>query len=200
MSDTMPSSPESAQQPELGNDAQIIFRRFNAETVAKVDTGATMSSINAQDAFYNKDTGTVTFKSPAIVKDKHRSITVDVADIVEVASADGGSTQRYVIQLDIEIAGQRLNAQLFNLSDREHMDYDVLIGQNILKAGNFVVDVNQGKEDDDDKMTLEQFIDRFGDSDEKIGELVEHLQLVDFTVRDFVKYVKRQTVHEIHGN
>lgn len=192
--------PELDRQIELGSDVMVKFGRFNVQTMAKVDTGATMSSINAQDMFFNKETNQITFKSPAIT-DKHRSLTMDVADKVEISSADGGTTTRYVIKLDVEIAGVKLQSQQFNLSDREHMDYDILIGQDILKAGNFVVNVNQPEESLDEQYTIEHFVASIVQETLTWEDAINAVtnKRVDFTLNEVVKFIQKQTLYEIYG-
>ena len=58
-------------------------------------------------------------------------------------SADGGGNTRPVITLDIEIDGTPLTGVEFNLNDRSGMDSQILMGTNIIEAGNFVVDIHQ---------------------------------------------------------
>ena len=50
-----------------------------------------------------------------------------------------GSEVRKVIKLEIELAGKQLSG-MFTLADRKIMKYPILIGRNILKKGNFLID------------------------------------------------------------
>ena len=45
----------------------------------------------------------------------------------------------------VKIGDQEIEEE-FTLADRSHMTYPVLIGQNILKKGNFMIDPNKGEE------------------------------------------------------
>lgn len=91
----------------------------NSETVlAKIDTGASKSSI---DETLAKRLGVFDVIKTKIVKNAH------------------GKTERDVIELDVEIKGKVINAQ-FTLADRKDMKYSVLIGKNVLKKGEFLVD------------------------------------------------------------
>ena len=85
--------------------------------IAKIDTGATKSSMDTKLAEEMK-------LGPVI---KNRLIK----------SAHGNKV-RPVIEGEIEIADKKIKSE-FTLADREHMKYGVLIGQNILKQG-FLVD------------------------------------------------------------
>ena len=85
---------------------------------AKVDTGASKSSI-----------------SKSLVKKLNLG---PVKKTTTVKSALGRE-ERNVIKIPIKLKGKRLKA-FFSIADRRHMSYDVLLGQNILKLGKFLVD------------------------------------------------------------
>jgi len=106
----------------IGNTEKIkIIGRTRTKTVkAKIDTGATKSSIDARLA--------ASLQLGPVVKTKL------------VKSAHGKSI-RPIINIDIEIKGKRIKEE-FTIADRNHMKYGVLIGQNILKKG-FLVDVSK---------------------------------------------------------
>ena len=86
--------------------------------MAKIDTGATKSSIDTNLA---KE-----LKVGPVVKSRM------------VKSAHGNSL-RPVILPTIEIAGKKIRRQ-FTLADRKHLKYPILIGVNVLKKGGFIVD------------------------------------------------------------
>ena len=84
---------------------------------ARIDTGAVSSSINRITAEQLQLGPRI---SNTIVKNAH------------------GHSKRPVVEATIEIAGQRITAT-FNVAHRLHLQYPILIGQNILKQG-FVID------------------------------------------------------------
>ena len=91
---------------------------------AKVDTGATKSSIDiklANDLKLGPVVGNRIFKSAHGIK------------------------RRPIIAADVELAGKKLYKVQFSIIDRGHMKYPVLIGQNILKKG-FLIDITKGME------------------------------------------------------
>ncbi|MBD3314022.1 hypothetical protein GF345_06270 [Candidatus Woesearchaeota archaeon] len=88
------------------------------EVVARIDTGATKSSIDVKLA--------AELRLGPILRSK----------MVKSAS---GNTLRPVIETEISIANKRIKSE-FTLADRSHMKYSVLIGQNILKDNRFLVD------------------------------------------------------------
>ena len=85
---------------------------------ARIDTGAQKSSID--DVLAKKlDLG-------PILKEK-------------VIKQSTGKTIRPVIKAKILLKGKEISG-LFTLADRSNMKYQILIGQNILKKGKFLVD------------------------------------------------------------
>jgi len=103
----------------LTENIRIIGRSKEKEVKAKIDTGATKSSIDARLA--------ASLQLGPVIKTKL------------VKSAHGHSV-RPVIKIDIELKGKRMKEE-FTLADRKHLKYKVLIGQNILKKG-FLVDAS----------------------------------------------------------
>ena len=102
----------------------VIFgKNGKKEVVARVDTGATKSSID-------KALAKEIELGPALAH-------------VRIKSAHG-IRYRPVIIADVLIAGEIRHAE-FNIAEREHMKYKILIGQNILKRG-FLIDPSKGAE------------------------------------------------------
>ena len=94
----------------IGSEKEIILP-------AKVDTGATKSSIDSELA--------AELKLGPIIRTKL------------VKSAHGNSV-RPIIDVNIELADKKMKSQ-FTIADRRHMKYKILIGQNLLKEG-FLID------------------------------------------------------------
>ena len=88
--------------------------------IARIDTGATLSSVCADLASKLK-------LGPVI-----RTATV---------LSSNSKTARPVIKAHIQIKNRKFNAS-FTISARTHMKYKVLIGQNILKKG-FIIDASK---------------------------------------------------------
>jgi len=98
------------------NDIESV-KIGSEEFLARIDTGATRSSISKEIVSKLK-------LGPVI-------------DNVEVRNAHGKSL-RDVILIEVSVAGKSMKAK-FNVSDRSKMLYPILIGRNILKRG-FLVD------------------------------------------------------------
>jgi hypothetical protein len=134
-------NPPSQNGKTLGSKATITFASMGKNPIeGKVDTGATTSSLHAENINVNQQRGTVTFVCPEL---SSNSVTMELDGAQEVSSADGGEQVRPMVRFDVEIDGVLVRNAVFNLNDRGSMDSSVLIGQNILKAGGFVVDVNK---------------------------------------------------------
>ncbi len=90
------------------------------EILARIDTGATNSSIDLKLASK--------LKLGPVIQSK-------------LIKSANGTRLRPVIESEVEICGHRIKTK-FTLADRSHMRYPVLIGQNILKQG-FLIDPNK---------------------------------------------------------
>ena len=102
----------------LTEKVKIIGPDRKTRTVlARIDTGATISSIDAKLA--------ARLSLGPIVRTK-------------MVKSAHGSRSRPVILVKINIKGKKLESE-FTIADRKHMKYSVLVGQNILKNG-FLID------------------------------------------------------------
>jgi hypothetical protein len=89
----------------------------NREVIARMDTGATKSSIDVRLAAELRLGPVIDSK---LIKSAH------------------GTKLRPVVEVNVEIKGKILQAR-FTVADRSQMRYPVLIGQNLLK-NNFLID------------------------------------------------------------
>lgn len=105
----------------LTEKVTVISANRNKTVMARIDTGATSSSIDNSLAKELELTPTERFR------------------IVKSAS---GMKKRQVIKLKIKLDGSIIEEE-FTLADRRHLTYPLLIGQNILKKGNFLINPNQ---------------------------------------------------------
>lgn len=101
----------------------------------KIDTGADVSSLHADE--WNINDGRVTFMSPELSENK---ITMPVLEKQAVKLSNGSMEYRPVIELNVKINDQQLTGCMFNLNDRGAMTYPILIGQNLLEQGGFMID------------------------------------------------------------
>ena len=100
--------------------------------VAKIDTGANLSSIHASEIkITSKDKlKFVTFK---IKKNKNtlKKVTCELQGYKKIKSSDGVVEKRPVVKTPMVLDGIRKNIEL-TLTDRKTMDYTMLIGRKAL--------------------------------------------------------------------
>lgn len=101
----------------LDEKVRIHHSSGNKSVTAKIDTGATKSSIDTNLA--------AELKLGPVIKSK-------------LIKSAHGSKLRPIIEATIELAGKKIKSE-FTLADRAHLKYRILIGQNILKEG-FLID------------------------------------------------------------
>ena len=94
-----------------------VFGTKSKKVIARIDTGATKSSIDAKLA--------AELNLGPIIRTK-------------LVKSSHGTSIRPIIKAKISILGEEL-VEEFTIADRTHMKYQVLIGQNILKH-NFLID------------------------------------------------------------
>ncbi|MBW3013630.1 RimK/LysX family protein [Candidatus Woesearchaeota archaeon] len=87
--------------------------------IARIDTGASKSSIDRELA--------------------HKLGLNNVLKTTKIRSASAGIKERPVIKVKIKIKGKVISGY-FTLADRHEMLYRVLIGRNILRKENFLID------------------------------------------------------------
>ena len=106
-------------RPVLGliETISLISSNSLGKFKARIDTGATKSSIDIQLA---------------------RKLSLGPIVGTKVVKSAHGNSVRALIHASIIIGGRTIRAD-FTVADRSHMKYKVLIGQNILKKG-FIID------------------------------------------------------------
>lgn len=133
---TMVNEADEADPNHIGITSEVKFTQFPGSPTlkARVDTGATVSSLHAEQ--WKVNNGQVSFICPEISKNV---MTVPLSDQQAVRSADGGTEYRPVIETNVNVNGKLLQGVKFNLNDRGQMKYPVLIGRNILEVGKFLI-------------------------------------------------------------
>ena len=126
----------------IGEELDVVIIGFNHGIAirGKVDTGADMSSIHAEDI---KILDTQDYDEP-MVKFKYGDsvYTMPLHDKVAVQSADSkdGVEYRPVVKFDVKVHDRLLQNVNFNLNDRSDMPFKMLIGKSLLTKGSFLID------------------------------------------------------------
>lgn len=124
----------------VGAEIQIQIKRLHRDRYidAKVDTGADTCSLSTSNIIVNDETSTLQFT----YANTRYTIPFEKAVRVKSATAEDDEQRRHVVLLDVTFNGTDYRDVEFNLCDRSHMKYDVLIGKNLLQAAGVVVDVS----------------------------------------------------------
>lgn len=115
------SSKDNMKKVTLGLTEPITIKGNNGkklEITARIDTGATASSIDLNLA---------------------EELALGPAFQSRMVKSASGVKRRPIVTGKIVIKGIELEEE-FNLANRSHMTYRMLIGQNILKKGSFIID------------------------------------------------------------
>jgi hypothetical protein len=149
------SSSREWQQPTLQNvgTEKLLIGRLEKVLItppgqvfnARIDTGATTSSLDARniEVFERDGNNWVRFQIPdPVEKDSYYDVERPIARWVRIIqAASEEADRRPVVKLQFRIGRVQRMAE-FTLEDRSHMDYQVLIGRNVLRDL-MVVDVAQ---------------------------------------------------------
>lgn len=117
----------------MGVVEDVVLLPWGITLPARIDTGASMTSLDARDLKVTDDMAE--FKLPH--KYGGAKITLPVKRWKNVRSA-GGRQRRPIVEIEICVGPKKLLTKV-NLIDRSHMKYPLIIGRNILKEG-FMVD------------------------------------------------------------
>lgn len=183
-------------------EVQFLNMPVSSALVAKVDTGAEMCSLNAKDVQINREQRTVSFVAPQLSNNK---ITMSLADQQAVKTSGGDTTYRAVIKVTLKIKGKVLKDMLINLNDRSEMEDPMLLGQNALQAGNFLIDPNIIKEAEElltpeflsglQRDTVTPATTLTEETAQKLYEVLE--QVGDISVGDMMKLLRTQVLKNL---
>lgn len=194
------------------NDDNLIGDRVNVRFTSlpgtnvlkgKVDTGAEICSLHADK--WSIKGGKVQFICPAL---SPNVITMNLYDHQAVKSANG-IQYRPVVEMNIRINDRLLNGIIFNLADRGSMEYPVLVGQNALEKGKFLIDprIREDEEEIDwnalmetvkdveaptvseyDPEKTQKIYQILKDNDVSFNELIRHIRTEVTSTFEDVKY------------
>jgi len=108
------------KRPILGlTEKTIIYGQGKQKTIiARIDSGATRSSID---------------------KSLAKKLKLGPGPRTKLVKSSHGISRRPISEIKVKIDGKTLKGD-FTLAERSHMTYKVLIGQDILKKGKFLID------------------------------------------------------------
>lgn len=133
-------------RPVIGEVENVGLDEADTVLKARIDTGAGLASINAQIVEIKHGNGDaaerVVFR--VVNKDgKSKTLERPVVKWINIKKkGDAGAIRRPVVKLDFCLGGKKVEARA-NLADRTGFLYPVLIGRNVLKTGDYIIDPKQ---------------------------------------------------------
>ena len=133
---------EKAHLPIIGEVEPIYFLPMKSPFAARIDTGATTSSLDCQDVEYFERDGEkwVAFKLKNRKTGEEHVFEKKVERSFKVKRA-GKDESRKAIKMDVKMGGEVFSA-VFSIADRSNFDYQGLVGRNIL-TGRFLLDTSR---------------------------------------------------------
>jgi len=127
----------------IGAVEPVYIEGHEAPFHARIDTGATTSSIDADNIRYFERDGRrwVRFDIRHRESDEVLTLETRVRRQVAIKRQEGESEERFVVRLTIRMGGVTMKRD-FSLANRSEFDYSILIGRNVLR-GMAIVDVAQ---------------------------------------------------------
>lgn len=132
---------EKAHLPIIGEVEPIYFLPMKSPFSARIDTGATTSSLDCQDVvdFERDGEKWVSFKLVNRKTGEEHVFEKKVERTFKVKRM-GEDENRRAIKMDVKMGGETFSA-IFSIADRASFDYQGLIGRNVL-TGRFIVDTS----------------------------------------------------------
>ncbi|EED34765.1 ATP-dependent Zn protease [Luminiphilus syltensis NOR5-1B] len=127
--------PPEPQKLVVGRNEQIWVEDLQLALPARIDTGAETASLDARNitAFERDGESWVRFDIPDPTQGNQLTLERPLVRNALIIQANSEEPERrHVIELGIQIGNIRQMAE-FTLSDRSHLDYQMLVGRNILQ-------------------------------------------------------------------
>lgn len=138
---------ENANEKEnrliIGTIENVLLDEADVIMKARIDTGAGLASINAKIVEIKKGAEGGTERVVFQVEDKEgkkKTLERNVVKWINIKKkGDTGFIRRPVVKMDFCLGGKKVDARV-NLADRSGFLYPMLIGRNVLKAGDYMID------------------------------------------------------------
>ncbi len=131
---------DAADLPVFGYVEDIAVRALDREMRAKIDSGATTSSIDARDIeeFEKDDEEWVRFTVAERESDEAVTLERPVSRTVRIKRHGRDSQKRYVVELALCLGDKWITEEV-SLTNREQFSYGLLLGRNHM-AGQLLID------------------------------------------------------------
>lgn len=136
-----PVIPPKSELNIIGEVEPIYFLPMQSPFLARIDTGATTSSIDAKNIklFERDGQKWVSFDLTNAESNEKHHFTKEIEKQISVKRVEEDE-KRIVVTMDVKF-GNEIITEHFSLNNRQKFDYQALIGRNIL-AGRAIVDVS----------------------------------------------------------
>lgn len=125
----------------IGEVEKIYLPPMKSPFLSRIDTGATTSSLDAEQLKYFERDGKKWISFTIVNRETQESYTFEKPLIKKVViKRIGEKEQRPIVEMDVKMGGESFKAQ-FTIAERERFEYQTLIGRNIL-SGRAIVDVS----------------------------------------------------------
>jgi len=132
----IPGTGSAKEKIRIGMVENVILLPWGIELPARIDTGASKSSLGGLDL--KVDGEMAEFKLP--LKYGGLQLRLPILEWRHVRSP-GGRERRPVVEMELCLGSKRIRTKV-NVTDRSQMKYPLIVGRNVLRE-DFVVDVKK---------------------------------------------------------
>lgn len=147
----LPAGSPCTEKKIIGQESWVHVEGLGLDFLARVDTGATTTSLHATDYIIQSESEDPVENVGKLINfltissgGEHKRMTSEIAKVQTVVNAQGRE-KRYMVWLTLAASGIRKSI-LVNLRDRSKMKHKLLVGRDWL-AEDFLVDVELARED-----------------------------------------------------
>jgi hypothetical protein len=195
------------EERTIGKSLDVVLMGINGNQPikCKVDTGAEMCSLDAQNISIIPNQ----YEEGELVRFtfQDRTYTVPLYQQQTVQTADAGITYRPVIKLSIKADGHVYSEILFNLNDRSDMPDPVLLGLTFLTKSDYLIDPKKESIDVDWMKTMVEGLpakqadnNTSNENEKHLSDLLEAIySCPTVTFADIIKHMKTDTLRMVEG-
>ena len=133
------STPKVKPHPKIGDKLligeieKVTLIKEKVDMKARIDSGAVTSSIGVYNLKNFERDGDKWVRFNLNNDEKAQTYEYPVYDTVTIKQTSELSEERIEIKIDIKVGSSTYKNQVFNLTDRSHLDFQLLIGRSFLR-------------------------------------------------------------------